>query len=1132
MNRGVTGVIAVLSALAVLETMRSFAGAAYAAQADSGPGARPTVLVQNTAAGGEGSLAEAIRRANSARNGALVLFRIPRSDPGFDARCGTWTIRLAEPLPPITANGIDLDAPRSEKGRPQVVLAAAREGIEYALCLAGGSNRVCGLSIGGFKHGIVLYGPGSTHNRVEHNFVGLSPQETPTPNDIGIVLSDGASNNILDGNTISGNRSMGVCFASRGTAGNILRACRIGCDADGLRPVPNGMGVVLARASDTTIGGAGRGDGNVISGNSDIGILMVGKWTSGNRVLGNLIGVDATGSRLLHNDKGIVIKSLAHGNFIGGSEPGARNIISGNLQIGIYIEASDENVIAGNYIGTDATGTRAVVEGSLQQGNGVEFNTLAKNNVLGGMRPGQRNVISGHKVYGVVYYGHCERNRTLGNYIGTDAAGRSALPNATGICVDCASHHNDIAGNLISGNLNYGLFFVTRGTEHNTLRGNLIGTDAGGTTAIPNDIGLVISTGASENVVGGGRAEDRNVISGNRQSGIMITNRFTRANRVEGNYIGVDASGTRALGNKHGVILATFPEANVVTGNVISGNRTAGLIVSEHARDNLIIRNWIGTDVSGSRNLANAQAGVFVGNRAGPNTFALPGQENVIKFNPVGFHSVPQTQPATNAQQPATRPHLPAPKRFEPPSVTPMAIERSRKLFTVITAQDGGPGSLRQAIEQANRAGGPSAIVFRIPKSDPGYDPLSATWTIRYSDTPVPITATDLIIDGYSQHQEAATRNPTSPCIVLNGGKHSVEAAFVLLGAARVTIRGFVINEFVYGIQIWGNAARGNRIVGNYIGIDPTGSRSAPNYNGIEILSGAADNTIGGVDPQDRNVVSGNLHIGIRISDAHGNRIVGNFVGLDPGGTRSVPNYDGVCVEGRARANRIGGGGPGERNVISGNVAYGVDLFGAGVQENTVSGNFLGTDWTGTTAVPNTYGVLLDDRASRNTIGGTGPGEWNLISGNTAFGAYIYNNGTNSNVVRGNRIGTDVNGTTAIPNETGVHIDGGACANVVDQNVISGNLVAGITIFAPYTDRNLITRNLIGTTLNGRRPLPNGEVGVRIAFGPKDNVVGGSPETGNLIAPHQQSIDIDRELRASNRVSDNTGTVPGQNALR
>jgi hypothetical protein len=1081
-----------------------------------------TITVTSTEATGSGSLSEAITSANKADIPALIRFQLAEGGPAYDTASGFWTIRLAEPLPLLSAGTITLEGPLGPNGRPRVLLRAAREGLEYGLCIISPGNSVKGLSIGGFKHGIVLYGFAATKNRIQDCHVGTTASgDSAVPNETGVVISEGASENMISGCTISGNLSLGVYIGGKTSVANIIQGCRIGCDVSGTKRIPNTIGVMLAGASKNRIGSGGSGAGNIISGNEDIGVLMVGKWTTGNLVQGNLIGVDITGSHCLHNDKGVVIKSLANENLIGGPGEGDHNVISGNVEIGIYIEAADDNKIMGNLIGTDITGTRAVRTGSIIQGNGVEFNTVAKNNVLGGLNAGERNIISGNMVYGVVYYGHCERNNTVGNYIGVDITGEKALPNATGICVDCASHHNDIARNVISGNVSYGMFFVTRGTEFNTLRGNRIGTNATGDKAVPNDIGMVISTGATNNLVGGEGDEDRNIISGNRQSGIMITNRFTEKNRVEGNYIGVDVTGTKPIGNRHGIILATYPRANIVRRNVISANLTAGVAITEYAADNEVLENWIGTDRGGATLLPNAQCGIYVDDQSHDNLLEVEGQQNTLRNNPVDIARLPKRTEAIAAVK---RAPLATPQTVpDEPHPSPRALDVSGyKQIVVTSARDSGPGTLRDAILQANRLGGKTAILFRIPRTDPGFDESSGIWRIRYEDSGPVVSGNDLVIDGYSQAASVGDTNPNGPEIVLDGNGQSVETAFLLLNVSNVTIRGFAIGGFLYGVQVYGPLAQNNRIVGNYIGTEADGAKANPNLNGVELLSGTHDTIIGGATREDRNLVSGNRHVGIRITDAHKNTVIGNFVGVDRTGQKALPNFDGICVEGRGRGNRIGGSRIDERNIVSGNVAYGVDLFGAGVQENTILGNFIGTDVTGTMAIPNTYGVLFDDRASGNVVGGTADGEWNLISGNTAFGGYFYNTGTNNNTLRGNRIGTDSTGKAAVPNEAGVHIDGGTFNNTVDQNVISGNIVAGITIFALHTDRNRITRNLIGADLSGTSPLPNGEVGIRIAFGPRDNIIGGSGPDGNLLVGNPIPISGEPEAIGANRLSDNT----------
>jgi titin len=432
-----------------------------------------------------------------------------------------------------------------------------------------------------------------------------------------------------------------------------------------------------------------------------------------------------------------------------------------------------------------------------------------------------------------------------------------------------------------------------------------------------------------------------------------------------------------------------------------------------------------------------------------------------------------------------------------PPPPTP---KPDRREFVVRTCRAAGPGSLAEALASANAAGGHADITFDIPPSDPGFEADKGIWRIKMTDTPPAISVPDVRVDGWSQTRRHGDKNPQGPEVVLDGSNHSVEFGICLYNAPECEVRGLVVGGCIVGIQVAGLGARSNRIAGNYVGIGPDGLALFGNYNGIELVSGAHDNTVGGSDIHDCNLVSGNEHVGVRISDSNGNRIIGNLVGTDRTGMRAVRNYDGITIEGTSNGNVVGGSQPEERNIVSGNVAYGVDLFGWGVTNNRVMGNFIGTDVTGTRAVPNTYGVLFDDRSHHNLVGGAGPNDWNLISGNTAFGAYFYNNGTHSNTFEGNRIGTDASGRFALPNETGVHIDGGTFDNRVDRNVISGNRVAGITIFSIKTDRNAITRNLIGTDITGKRPLGNGADGVRIVFGAQSNVVGGSKAEGNTIA--------------------------------
>src|SRR5262249_47302146 len=152
----------------------------------------------------------------------------------------------------------------------------------------------------------------------------------------------------------------------------------IGTDFSGTRALANGAGVVLFHgAKDNTIGGTVSGAGNLIAGNDGVytpsyssnGVVLGGTNTSGNVVLGNLIGTDGTGTAALGNSVGVALLDGTHDNTVGGTAVGTANVISGNTNQGVYLNGSGTfgNVVLGNRIGTDRTGTAALGNG----GDGV-----------------------------------------------------------------------------------------------------------------------------------------------------------------------------------------------------------------------------------------------------------------------------------------------------------------------------------------------------------------------------------------------------------------------------------------------------------------------------------------------------------------------------------------------------------------------------------------------------------------------------------------------------------------------------------------------------------------------------------------------------------------------------------------
>ena len=161
--------------------------------------------------------------------------------------------------------------------------------------------------------------------------------------------------------------------------------------------------------------------------------------------------------------------------------------------------------------------------------------------------------------------------------------------------------------------------------------------------------------------------------------------------------------------------------------------------------------------------------------------------------------------------------------------------------------------------------------------------------------------------------------------------------------------------------------ASNTTVAGNYLGVDVSGSGSFDNTNaGVEI-SGGSGNTIGATTTSGRDLISGNTGDGVEITgSATGNLIEGNVIGTDSSGTAALANHNGVVIDTGDSSNTIGGTTSGAANLISGNSADAVEIGGTG---NLVAGNLIGTTADGSAALANGYGVVLISQG--NTIGGT-----------------------------------------------------------------------------------------------------------------------------------------------------------------
>jgi titin len=483
----------------------------------------------------------------------------------------------------------------------------------------------------------------SSLNTVQGNFIGTDATGSAAfGNTNGVVIE--SSNNMIGGpslgagNVISGNTNYGVAVLTYSApslpTGNLIEGNDIGTNASGTAALPNLIGVFSNGGFNNTIGGVATGAGNLISGNTDYGIAFLGSpgYSTANLIQGNRIGTDQSGDTSLPNSIGVLINGAGNAT-VGGTAAADGNLISGNSQFGVDLQ-SPGTTLQGNLIGTDAAGTAA-----LPNGDGIV--SSAASNTIGGTQSGAGNLISGNTNDGIELLPGASSNQVLGNTIGTDPTGSTALGNYYGVYVYGASSNTiggSAAGNLISGNRQYGLALSGIGASQNQVLDNFIGTDRGGDAALPNVIGVIVN-GAANNTIGGGTTATRNLISGNTLDGIVISNSGATANTVTGNYIGVNAAGTVALSNGVGIQMASAPSNTIGgtaagAGNLISGNFWYGVqITGATATGNLLEGNVIGLSANHSNSLSS-KVGVYLLN-ASNNTIGgtTSGAGNIIAEN-------------------------------------------------------------------------------------------------------------------------------------------------------------------------------------------------------------------------------------------------------------------------------------------------------------------------------------------------------------------------------------------------------------------------------------------------------------------------------------------------------------------
>jgi titin len=484
---------------------------------------------------------------------------------------------------------------------------------------------------------------------------------------------------------------------------------------------------------------------------------------------------------------------------------------------------------------------------------------------------------------------------------------------------------------------------------------------------------------------------------------------------------------------------------NVVRGVVVNGFAWDGIrIDGSGALSNTITGNYVGTDVSGTSVISNAGRGVIILGGAKHNVIGgdAPGERNVISGNGRDFPAHPGVYVGGNGVM----------------SNTVSGNYIGTDATGTIDLGNGGHGVYVRSGATYNVVGG----------DEPGERNVISGNDLHGVRIETTGTMSNTVSGNYIGIDASGTvdlGNTLSGIDFFNGPTYNT------VGGDEPGERNVISGNGQHGVYVETTGTMSNTVSGNHIGTDVSGTVDLGNsQNGVNLYNGSAYNTIGGDEPGERNVISGNDQEGVYIGGTAGNAVVGNIIsgnhiGVDAGGTAEVGNaWYGVAIGVYAEHNTIGGDEAGERNVISGNGWNGIDLGGSTVMSNTVSGNYIGTDAAGTAKLGNSQdGVHIGSGARYNIVGGSAPGERNVISGNGGDGVDIADSNTVSNTVLGNAIGTDSSGAAALGNGVnGVIVGSGAKNNTIGpNNVIAYNDGDGVRVYFNTTLGSIITQNAI-----------------------------------------------------------------------
>ena len=737
---------------------------------------------------------------------------------------------------------------------------------------------------------------------------------------------------------------------------------------------------------------------------------------------------------------GLVLSGTADGSTIRGL------VIRDFGGDGIEIQTgSENNTIAGNYIGRlTTTGADA---GSSEANSGSGINLLGNNNTIGGMSAADRNVIAGNE--DGLYLQGASGNTIIGNYIGTDATGMLDLGNTgRGIWLESGSNNNVIGGtsaderNVIAGNNNSGILIgdgASPGSNStgNVIQGNYIGVAADGTTALGNlQHGVQLSRGVDNNLIGGTAAGAGNIIANSQWRGINVQL--------------ADSTGITILGNliyDNGLTGIDLEDDGVTandTGDGDSGaNNLQNYPVLTSANSNLA-----GTTIVGSLN-SNANTTYRIEFFANRPTVADASNGEGERY--LGFITV-TTDGSGNATINTT--------------LSNVWVNSGDKITATATVQTAGPAYGSTSEFAANVTATSTGIIVVDTTSD----------VADGTTTSITNLGNNRGADGRISLREAiiAANNTAGADKIVFAIPHTDTRHYyytddgiaVLVTPANITTTTATTDSAIVGAdpdfaKSWWSiqvSAAGLPAITSQIAIDAS---TQTGYTGTPIIE-LNGSLVSNSDPNGFTIeTSGTTIRGFVINrfgddaieidnQGGGNTIVGNYLGTDVSGLLTTfGNQYGITV--KSDGNTIGGTTAADRNVIAGNSTSGLS-FGIGfwqdADNNVVQGNYIGVGADGTTGMSNRQGITFQNTADFNLIGGETLGTGNVIAFNSQNGVDVIA-GTNNAIVRNSihsngLLGINLGASGVTVNDNG---DGDSGANnLQNYPVLTGAVTTGTQI--------------------------------------------------------------------------------------